>query len=134
MQFVIVDTDVISYAFKRDSRSALYRPHLHGKQLCLSFMTIAELDQWALSHNWGARKKLELALFLQPYIVIESDRELCRQWAVVKDQVQRNGMHIETADAWMAATALLYRIPLISHNRNHFSRVSGLQLISEAPL
>ena len=134
MQFVIVDTDVVSYAFKRDSRSALYEPHLRGKNLCLSFMTIAELDQWAMLHNWGARKRQELEVFLQPYTVLESDRDLCRQWARVKDQVQRNGLHIETADAWIAATATLYQIPLVTNNRLHFSRVPGLQLISEAPI
>ncbi|NOT59937.1 MAG: type II toxin-antitoxin system VapC family toxin, partial [Acidobacteria bacterium] len=60
MQFVIVDTDVVSYSFKRDSRSALYEPHLRGKHLCLSFMTIAELDRWTITHNWGARKQQEL--------------------------------------------------------------------------
>ena len=85
MDFVIVDTDVVSFTFKRDTRHHLYRPHLDGKLLYLSFMTVAELDLWADSRNWGKRRRAELANFLQPYTVIESDRELCRNWAEVKN-------------------------------------------------
>jgi predicted nucleic acid-binding protein len=134
MNFVIVDTDVVSFTFKRDTRHRLYRPHLQGKLLYISFMTLAELDFWAKKHNWGKQKCEELELFLQPYTVLESDRDLCRQWAAIKDQLQRCGSYLETADTWIAATALLYNVPLVTHNRSHFARVPGLQIISEAPL
>lgn len=133
MDFVIVDTDVVSFTFKRDTRHDLYRPHLDGKLLYLSFMTVGELDLWANARSWGKRKRGELAAFLQPYTVIESDRELCRNWAKVKNQVQRDGYHLDTADAWIAATALLYDVPLVTHNRSHFIHVSGLSIISESP-
>ncbi len=131
MDFIVLDTNIISYLFKKDTRGDLYAPHLENKLGCLSFMTMAELDQWADMHNWGVRKRAELETFLQPSTVIESDRELCRQWAALRSQVQRDGFQIETADAWIAATALLYHVPLVTHNRAHFSRVRGLQLISE---
>jgi hypothetical protein len=41
---VVVDTDVVSYLFKGDSRAPRYRPHLVGHTPVLSFMTVAELD------------------------------------------------------------------------------------------
>jgi tRNA(fMet)-specific endonuclease VapC len=47
----IVDTDVVSFLFKRDTRAELYRPHLSTRLLVVSFMTVAELDRWALSRN-----------------------------------------------------------------------------------
>lgn len=65
MDFAIVDTDVVSFTFKRDSRHHLYQPHLDGKLLYLSFMTVAELHLWADSRNWGQRRRTELATFLQ---------------------------------------------------------------------
>lgn len=43
MTSVVVDTDVVSFSFKRDSRIRRYRPHLLGKTLVISFMTLAEL-------------------------------------------------------------------------------------------
>lgn len=97
-------------------------------------MTIAELDRWAKARNWGERRRAELDAFLQPYTVIESDRELCCQWAAIKDQVHRSGHRIETADGWIAATALLYQVPLVTHIRSHFVHVAGLQMISEASI
>jgi len=35
---------------------------------------------------------------------------------------------IETADAWIAATALLYDVPLLTHNKADYLGVPGLQL------
>lgn len=132
MSVVIVDTDVVSFTFKRDSRHLLYRPHLDGKSLVLSFMTIAELDLWAFSRNWGARRKADLAAFLQPYVVIESNRQLCRTWAEVRDQVSRIGRVIQVADAWIAATALFYNLPLVTNNPEDFAGISRLTVVSES--
>ncbi len=41
----VVDTDVVSSFFKRDTRATLYRPHLADRLLLLSFMTVAELER-----------------------------------------------------------------------------------------
>ena len=43
---VVVDTDVVSFLYKRDTRAALYRPHLDGQLPIISFMTLAELMKW----------------------------------------------------------------------------------------
>jgi predicted nucleic acid-binding protein len=42
---------------------------------------------------------------------------------------QAAGRRIETADAWIAATALLYDAPLVTHNGSDFLGVPGLRLI-----
>jgi tRNA(fMet)-specific endonuclease VapC len=130
MDSVIVDTDVLSYLFKGDSRGESYRPHLDGKLGVLSFMTIAELDFWASTRNWGSTRRAELTAFLEPYTVIHSDLRLCEMWAEVRSQVMRDGHHIDTADCWIAATARLYDIPLLTHNRSHFAHVSDLKTLS----
>jgi tRNA(fMet)-specific endonuclease VapC len=128
----VVDTDVVSFLFRNDSRAALYRPHLAGRVLTISFMTLAELDQWSLERNWGAARQQRLAEHLADYTVYPYDRDLCRWWATVRVASRRLGRPIEVADAWIAATALLYGIPLITHNPGHFVNVPGLAVISEA--
>jgi tRNA(fMet)-specific endonuclease VapC len=129
---VVVDTDVVSFLFRGDTRADLYRPHLAGKVLTLSFMTLAELDQWALEHHWGAARQQRLAEHLADYTIHPYDRDLCRWWATVRVACRRAGQPIDGADAWIAATALLYGIPLVTHNFDHFARVPGLVVISEA--
>jgi tRNA(fMet)-specific endonuclease VapC len=128
----VVDTDVISFLFKRDTRAKLYEPHLTGKLLVISFMTIAELDRWALSNKWGDDRRLRMEEHLKNFVLYPFNRELCRKWADVKTVTGKRGKNISDSDAWIAATALLYGIPLITHNRSHFEKVENLTVISES--
>ncbi len=58
--FVVVDTDVVSFMFKGGTRALAYRPQLEGKTLTVSLMTVAELYQWAYVRNWGQRRPARL--------------------------------------------------------------------------
>jgi tRNA(fMet)-specific endonuclease VapC len=130
---VVVDTDVVSFLYKQDTRADDYRAHLDGNLLTVSFMTVAELYRWTIERNWGEGRKQDLEKFLRQFTVIEVTGSLCMRWAVATDRARRNGRPIETADGWIAATALLYSVPLVTHNRNDYAGVDGLQVISEAP-
>jgi tRNA(fMet)-specific endonuclease VapC len=129
---LIVDTDVVSFLFKGDTRAQLYRPHLQGKALAISFMTVAELYQWAYIRNWGKQKLTRLEEQLRAYVIVPYDNELCKQWATVCVERQRLGRPISVQDAWIAATALRNGCPLVTHNRNDFANIIGLTVISEA--
>ncbi len=94
-------------------------------------MTLAETDRWALERNWGEARKLKLKNFLNDFIVIHSNRDLCLKWAEAIQSARRRGLPIHTSDAWVAATALLYNLPLVTHNRRHYARIDGLTVISE---
>lgn len=134
MAAVVVDTDVVSYLLRGDSRAELYRDHLTGNLPVISFMTVAELDRWALSRDWGEDRKGRMERYLgESFVVYPASRALCREWAKVIDEARRRGRPIGVADAWIAATALLNRIPLVTHNREHFAQVEGLDVVSEAP-
>ena len=128
---IVVDTDVASFTFKEDSRSKDYAPHLIGVPKFISFMTLAEIRRWASQNNWGENKRRKLTLFLEDFGVIYADEELCDFWAKVMVSAKQNGRPIETADAWVAATALKFALPLVTHNRMHFEGVTGLTIISE---
>jgi len=39
MDSVLIDTDVLSYLFKQDSRGEIYKPHLEGKLGVISSRT-----------------------------------------------------------------------------------------------
>jgi hypothetical protein len=57
------------------------------------------------------------------------DRALCTAWAEVTTTARTRGFRIDCADAWIAATALLYGVPLVTHNRNDYRGVQGLDII-----
>lgn len=128
----VVDTDVLSYLFRLDSRAEVYQPLLQGAIAFVSFMTIAEIDRWALARNWGRSRQAGLTAFLDQFSIVLVDRSLCRTWAEVVDGGRRNGRPIQTADAWIAATALALGVPLVSNNRNHSLGVKDLVILPNA--
>jgi len=128
---VVLDTDVVSYLYKRDTRAELYRPHLNDPPFIISFMSLAELRRWALERNWGETRQQELEEYLSRYFVIHSEDQICARWAEATNSARLAGRPIAASDAWIAATALFLDVPLITHNGRHYSGVSGLRVISE---
>ncbi len=129
MSIVLVDTDVASFLFKGDSRAKLYAPQLQGHRLAISFMTVAELFQWAAVRNWGTRRIQQLEGKLDDYLIIPVDIELCRLWGQVRAECRAAGQPISPQDAWIAATARRHDLPLATHNVAHFEAVAGLELV-----
>lgn len=127
-----IDTDVVSFTYKKDSRAVLYEPYLRSGVLTISFMTLTELKFWTLGNNWSEKRKKNFAKFLEDYLVIYADEKLCETWAKINNDARKNGHPIDTADAWVASVALLYDIPLVTHNRRHFENVENLSVISES--
>lgn len=128
---VVVDTDVVSFLFKGDTRSDLYRAHLEGRLVVIAAQTRAELELWALDRNWGARRRDALRAHLKNFVLDPVDETVCLHWARVMNDARRRGRPISTADAWVAATALAYGVSLVTHNEDDFTAISGLTVISE---
>jgi tRNA(fMet)-specific endonuclease VapC len=129
MKPVVLDTDVVSFLFKGDSRAQAYLLHLQDRQWLISFMTEAELEQWVLLANWSAKRVEWLHLFLGRCAIVPSSHDLVLKWAEVMVAARRSGRRIETADAWIAATALLYDAPLLTHNKSDYVGVAGLRIV-----
>ena len=127
---VVLDTDVVSFLFKNDTRAQIYLPHLHNRQWLISFMTEAELEQWVLLSGWQAKRIEWLRLFLVRFVIVPSSRDLVLRWAEVMVGSRRAGRRLESADGWIAATAKLYGARLITHNAADYAGVPGLELIS----
>ncbi len=92
---VVLDTDVVSFLFKSDSRAQDYLTHLRDRQWLISFMTKAELEQWALLSNWNAKRKEWLRVFLKRFVVVPSSHDLVLKWAEVMVTARRNGRRLE---------------------------------------
>ena len=79
MNVILLDTDVVSYLFKADSRAEKYSEIIKGKQLTVSFMTVAELYQWAAIHHWGISRITKMENYLnQRYAILPFDVKVCR--------------------------------------------------------
>lgn len=131
IQRVVVDTDVISFVFKGHSDAAHYASALDGKQLVVSFMTVAELKRWALKKKWGPNRLAQLDQQLKRLVIYPVDTSLCQRWAEVMMAAETQGRPMSPQDAWIAATALQENLPLVTNNGKDFDHIPGLTVISK---
>jgi predicted nucleic acid-binding protein len=127
----VIDTDIFSFLLKKDTRAQIYRQHLDGHLLFLSFMTIAEVERWAMLHNWGQNKINILQQSLRRYVIKHSDIDICQTWALIMTESKRNGLNVSISDAWIAATAVSLQLPLVTNNAKDFVKISGLTVMTE---
>ncbi len=130
---LLLDTNVVSFLLKKDTRAEDFKPLLRGRILYLSFASVAELYRWALGRNWGQGRIGRLERTLRSYAILPYDRDLAWAWASVMDACSRQGSSMSTTDAWIAATACRHCLPLLTHNVKHFvapERYCGLELVT----
>lgn len=117
MGFVLLDTTFASLLHPRKSHTPaaeMLKQRLILDDAVVSFQTVAELWFWAEKRNWGTHAIEELTALIDRIIVIPADLELARVWAHVVSYTSALGRRLDTADAWIAATAVLHQLPLVT--------------------
>jgi len=127
---LLLDTNIVSYLMRSDPLARLYRPRLANHSLAISFMTLAELYEGATRGNWGPGKRRYLDEIHDFFVVIPSDRKLCSRYGEIRGMRRRQPISAE--DAWIAATAIEYACPLVTHNARDFHDIPGLTIVTEA--
>ncbi len=130
MDDVLLDTDVFSFLFKRDSRAGMYAPLLQGRSPCLCFMSVAEIKRWAIQRGWGSPRRAALTETLRHYVILPFDAALTDVWAEIAAQRSKAGKPIGCGDCWIAATAIRHGLPLITHNASHYADIAGLNVVT----
>jgi tRNA(fMet)-specific endonuclease VapC len=133
MDAVLLDTDVFSYLMKpRDTRADVYRPHVIGKTVAISFITVGELYYGAEKKKWSGKTLRNFQERLKAVVVVPYDAELCHTYGKVRASLPA-GVVVAPNDLWIAACAIRHSIKLVTNNRKHFDRIPNLKLISETP-
>jgi len=124
---ILLDTCVVSYVLKQDSCAAEYEALMEGFTPIISFMTLAELYRWPLERNWGETRSKQFFHALRQYTVLPFHERVCWHWA---ELCAKKGRPMPEDDAWIAACALAFDVPLLTHNRKDFAHIQGLDLFS----
>lgn len=127
-QAVLIDTNVVSYLYRNDSRAATYRSALVGRRGLISFQTYAELMVWAGS--WSNAKRVHLQRWVsRRFGFLPHTPAVTDAWVAATLSAKRNGQPIAAADAWIAATAMNAGLLLLTADKNDFLGVDGLKLL-----
>ena len=130
MNVLLLDTNVVSILFnKNHSLRPACIEAVTGRQLVISFMTLAGLLLWPAANNWGASRRDALATHVGLYTALYPDRRTCGIWSEIVDHCRRAGRPIHSADAWIASTALQWRIPLVTGDFRDYAVIEDLEVV-----
>jgi tRNA(fMet)-specific endonuclease VapC len=76
------------------------------------------------------RKRQDVEDILRLCTILPFSSEVARQAAKIYQTLKQNNEIIEIRDIIIAATAILYDVPVITLNQDHFQRIEHLRLIA----
>lgn len=128
---IILDTNIVSYLMRGGPLAEAYAPHVQGKLVAISFITVGEMYFGAENKKWGSNKRNQLDMMLRNFVVIPYDHEIARCYGQLAAERKRAGKPISLHDAWIAACAVRHGVPLVTHNAKDFTGISLLDVITE---
>lgn len=129
MSALLLDTNVVSILFnknhpKHDSCIAA----VAGHELAISFMSRAELLLWPAVNQWGEVRRTTLMRHLELYTTLYPDDATCSIWADIVAAC-RTLRPVQTADAWIAAAARQWNLPLLTADVGDFEVIPDLAIV-----
>lgn len=111
--YLLLDTNIVSYIMKGNSEAERYKEHLSGKRLAISFITVGELWAGAANASWVPTKRDQLRKTICRFVVIPYDYEIAQRYGEIIAHCKRSGR------------------PIVTHNPTDFEHIPGLHIISK---
>jgi predicted nucleic acid-binding protein len=115
----------------------LEREHHRGRpQNAVSFLEAHQRDRFYLSPITSGELASDVSLsersgweaFLSPFFVLPITPDVSWHYGRTFRHLQENGQMIGANDLWIAATALAYRMAVVTSDAVHFRRVPHLEV------
>jgi len=125
----LLDTNICIYLIKKRPPEVLERFRQHSPQdVAISTITVFELEYGVEKSQYRQRSKDALAKFLLPLNLINLDRSSAIEAAIIRAQLEKEGMPIGPYDLLIAGLARSQDMTLVTNNIKEFERVVSLHL------
>ncbi|MDR0328357.1 MAG: PIN domain-containing protein [Planctomycetaceae bacterium] len=129
MSALLLDTNIVIYAINKVRYYEQYRRRLDGRIAAISIITVGELYEGVFRAGLGSRTHRNIVAGLDQYVVLPLNENVCRLFGKIR--FESRNKPISVPDALIAATALAYDLPLVTHNPKDFIGIEGLNVITE---
>ncbi|MDR0618343.1 MAG: type II toxin-antitoxin system VapC family toxin [Bacteroidales bacterium] len=123
---ILVDTSIfIDYYRKSNKDKALLTELIDNYNLAISTITVFEIFN-------GIKNEQETEFWDTLFNIIKQipfNSEIAILSANIYQNLKRANQIIELNDLFIATTAVYSNLPIVTFNKNHFKRISGLQLL-----
>jgi predicted nucleic acid-binding protein len=133
---VVVDTNVFGAELTRRGAAVAgaYRDHVEGRELFISFVTVAELRYGARLARWGEQRLRRLESRLAVAEIVWAGDGLVETYVSLRHECSVSGHPLgqkhHEADRWIAATARWLNVPLVAHDAI-FRDAPGVTVITD---
>ena len=125
----MLDTNICIYTIKKKPVEVLERLKKNlEKGLCISAITLAELEHGVKKSAYPEKNELALMQFLSVLTVLPFDDMASVEYGKICAYLQKQGMPIGVMDMLIAAHARAENMTLVTNNVREFERVPELKL------
>lgn len=129
----MLDTNTIIYAINNRPEFVLQEFCKHDpSDLCISSITLAELEYGVWKSSKPDRNRLALLTFLSAIDILPFDANAAREYGEIRHQLTIQGTPIGSNDLLIAAHAKAEGLTLVTNNTKEFERVPHLKLANWA--
>lgn len=123
---VLADTSVVIDHLRKSNKSSspLFKS-LDNYELSISAVSIFELYAGATDE----RKKTDISNTLSAFEILPFTHDIAVKAGELYISLKKANRIIEVKDVFIAATALVYDMPVFTLNRKHFERLEGVKLV-----
>ena len=118
---LLIDTDIFIDYFK----VGLLRQVFEGKEFEVYYSVVTKKELLSKS-GLKESERQAILLTLKRYRLIPLDDRIARKYSEIRGRSQT----LEKADALIAATALVRKLPLVTRNIRHFQNIDGLTVFT----
>jgi tRNA(fMet)-specific endonuclease VapC len=122
-----VDTSVVVAILRGDP--AAESAAAQAEELFTSDIVLGELYYGAYNSLNPQHNLDQIRRFAESCYVLSTAPAIAHQYGVLKQALRQAGTPIPENDIWIAATALLHRLPLATRDR-HFEHIAGLTVLN----
>lgn len=128
MRFMLDTTTCVDLIRRRRERIVRRMQRLPPDDLCVSSVTLSELEYGAAKSANPGKNRFALAEFMTPLHVAPYDDAVAPVYGRVRAELERAGTPIGPLDTMIAAHALSLGLTVVTDNEREFRRVSGLKV------
>jgi tRNA(fMet)-specific endonuclease VapC len=125
----MLDTNICIYVIREKPAGILRRfRQTNVKDVCISSITLSEIEYGVNRSSQPGRNKLALAAFLAPIQVSPFDDMAAQAYGQIRAILEKQGTPIGFLDTLIAAHALSLDCTLVTNNEKEFRRVPRLHI------
>ena len=125
----MLDTNMIAYAKNRRPEVVLEHLMQHDpSQICISSITMAELEYGVHNSSKPEQNRTALMMFLSEITILPFDSDASFEYGKIRYDLKSKGILIGGNDLLIAAHAKSLGLTLVTHNTREFSRVEVLSI------